>query len=207
MHHSSPTGSILSLVLLLLLPGLAFAQSEGRVSVGGSVTFISPTDEDVEHTLSVGALVRLNPRRGWGGVAALNWFRADLRNPLGGDADFARLRVRPLMAGIGYTMGDDRTLVNVSVVGGPSFNSARFKGNFGSGGPSVPVIDAKNSFAIRPALSVTHTVAPRVGITAFGGYMITRPEVTYVDGTGQRFGDRWNADSLVLSAGVVYSLF
>lgn len=208
MYRTPPAGPTLPVILLLLLfAGPASAQSEGRVSVGGSVTFVSPTDEDVENTISIGPLVRLNPRRGWGLAAALNWFRADLRNPAGGAADFARLRVRPLMAGIGYTVGDGRTLVNVSVVAGPSFNSARFTGNFGSGGPGVPVIDAKNSFAIRPGLSMTHTVAPRVGITAFAGYMINRPGITYQDSTRQPFQDRWNADSLVLSAGVVYSFF
>jgi hypothetical protein len=199
---------IASLALLAaVVPALAHAQTEGRVSVGGSVTLNATTDDDVKTALGVGPLVRLNPRRGWAPAGAFNWYRADLQDPAGGERDFARLRVRPLMAGIGYTIGPDRTLVNFSVVAGPSFNSAKFEGDFVSRQAGSPAIDADNSFAIRPGISVTQTVAPRVGIVGFAGYMINRPEVTYVDVTGRQFQEQWKADSVVLSVGVVYSIF
>ena len=195
--------------LLVTCPALASAQSEGRVSVGGSVTFDSPTDDDVSSVLVFGPLVRLNPRKGWGPAGALNWFRADLKNPAGGDADFAKLRVRPLMAGVGYTIaaGSDRTLVNFSVVAGPSFNSVDFDDDFLETQAGTPSMDVKNSFVVRPGISMTQTVAPRVGITAFAGYMINRPDVVYRDAAGQVFSDRWRADAVVLSVGVVYSVF
>lgn len=185
------------------------AQSEGRVSVGGSVTFDAPTDDDVSSVLVFGPLVRLNPRKGWGPAGALNWFRADLANPAGGDADFAKLRIRPLMAGIGYTIaaGSDRTLVNFSVVAGPSFNRVEFDDDFLETQSGTPAIDVKNSFVVRPGISMTQTVAPRVGITAFAGYMINRPDIVYRDAAGQTFTDRWRADAVVLSVGVVYSIF
>ena len=83
-------------LLVALFPTVAGAQTEGRVGVGGSVTFVSPTDDDVASRFSVGPLVRLNPKKGFGFAGALNWFRADLQNPAGGDAPFARLRARPL---------------------------------------------------------------------------------------------------------------
>jgi hypothetical protein len=49
------------------------------------------------------------------------------------------------------------------------------------------------------------TVAPRVAIIGFGGFLFNRPDVVYRD----RFGseDRWKADAFVLSAGMVYSIF
>jgi hypothetical protein len=209
MHaHVVTLARLASLALLAAaVPALAHAQTEGRVSAGGSVTLNATTDDDVGSSILGGPLVRLNPRRGWRAAGAFNWYRADLKDPAGGDRDFARLRVRPLMGGIGYTIGPDRTLVNFSVVAGPSFNSAKFEGDFVGRQTGTPAIDADNSFAVRPGVSVTHSVARRVGIVGFAGYMINRPEVTYLDASGQRFEEQWKADSVVLSVGVVYSLF
>ncbi len=183
----------------------ASAQTEGRVGVGGSVTLNNTTDSDVGTAFTFGPLVRLNPRPGWGFAGAFNWYWADLHNPAGGDAPFGRIAVRPLMGGIGYTLGPPKTLVNFSVVMGPSFNRAYFDDGFADAAGSS--IEAKTSFAVRPGISVTQTLAPRVGFTAFAGYMINRPEVTYRSNTGQQVADRWRADSIVLSVGMVYSIF
>lgn len=202
-----PLGSACVWLALACLPAPAAAQTEGRISVGGSVTLVSPWDDDVESVLQVGPLVRLNPREGWGFAGALNWFRVDLQNPDGGGGDFARLRVRPLMAGIGYTVGSPQTLVNVSVVVGPSFNAVGFEDGFVSRTGGATVIDVENSFAVRPGVSVTHALRPRVGLTGFAGYMFNRPDITYRDPAGRLSDHQWRADSLVLSAGMVYSLF
>ena len=199
----------LALVPALMLCGAltAAAQTEGRVGVGGSVTLNNTTDGDVGTALSVGPLVRLNPRPGWGFAGAFNWYRADLHNPDGGDNPFARLHVRPLMGGIGYTIGPPRTLVNFSVVAGPSFNKADFEDDFLDATGGSPSIEAKTSFAIRPGVSITQTLKPRVGVVGFAGYMINRPQIVYRSNTGQQVEDRWKADALVLSVGLVYSIF
>ena len=204
-HRFAPPA--LALALVLGCAAAASAQTEGRVSVGGSIAFNNTPDGDLTNGLSVGPLVRLNPTRGWRPAGALNWFRADLANPAGGDDAFARLHVRPLMGGIGYTFGPDRTLFNISVVAGPSFNSADFDDDFLDRTLGTPTIEAKTSFAIRPGFSVTQTLAPRVGLVGFAGYLINRPEITYRSVTGQQVDDRWRADSAVLSVGLVYSLF
>ena len=183
------------------------AQTEGRVSVGGSVTLIVPTVEGVDSTISVGPLVRVNPTNGWGLAGALNWFTADLQDPADGAGHFARLRVRPLMAGVAYTVGRQRTSASFSVVAGPSFNSAEFDEEFLGRQVGTPSITAETSLAIRPGVSITQTVAPRVGVVGFAGYIFNKPDVTYRDGGGQQFQDRWTADSLVLSVGLVYSVF
>ena len=202
-----PLGTACVWLALACLPASAAAQTEGRISVGGSVTLVTPSDDDVDSVLQVGPLVRLNPREGWAFAGALNWFRVDLQNPDGSGGDFARLRVRPLMAGIGYNLGSPRTLVNFSVVAGPSFNSVDFEDGFVSRTGGAAVIDVENSFAIRPGISVTHALRPRVGLTGFAGYMFNRPDIVYRDPAGVAFDDQWRADSLVLSVGVVYSLF
>jgi len=195
--------------LLLCSATSAAAQTEGRVSVGGSVTYVKPTDSEVQDLIGGGPLVRLNPKKGWGPAGALNWFRADLDNPSGAGGPFARLRVRPLMAGIAYTIGNQPALVSFSVVAGPSFNKLSFEDDFLDTLPPgpQPSVDAETSVAVRPGVGLTYTVAPRVAIVGFGGYMINRPDVVYRDTAGQEFRNRWKADSIVLSVGAVYSLF
>ena len=197
--------SILIASALIFAPPSLFAQTEGRVSVGASITFNGTTDDDLASTTTVGPLVRLNPHKGWGPAGALNWFRADLHDPAGGTGDFARLRVRPLMGGVSYTVGPAAVLTSFSIVGGPSFNKAEFHRSYVAG--SGESISAGNSFAVRPGVGVTWTVARRVAVVGFAGYLINRPDVVYRNRFGQQIDDRWKADAFVLSVGAVYSLF
>ena len=200
---------IVTLAAVLCLPGFAAAQTEGKVSVGGSVARIIPTDSDVDPVTGYGVVVRLNPKRGWGPAGAFNWFRADIDNPDGSDGDFARMRIRPLMAGIAYTIGPDNFLTSFSIVAGPSFNSLDFRDEFldrfGSG--PRPSIDMDHSFAVRPGVNVTYSIAPRVGIVGFVGYLFNRPGIVYRDVNGTEFRDEWKADAAVISIGAVYSIF
>src|SRR5262245_8098670 len=92
------------------------AQTEGRVSVGATVSYFQPTDSAVGSLVGFGPLVRLNPRDGWGLPAGFSWFRADLNNPSGASGPFATLRVRPLMAGVSYTVGKQPVLFGLSLV-------------------------------------------------------------------------------------------
>ena len=182
------------------------AQSVGRVSAGASVALNTMTDSEVDNAFSIAPLVRVNPRRGWRLATAFNWVTAEIKDPAGGGGKFARMKIRPVMAGIGYTFGPDRTLFNVSIVGGPSFNYVDFHDEYLARTTGAPTIDADHGYAIRPGFSVTQTLAPRVGLTAFTGYMFTRPGIVYRNGTTV-IEDRWKADSFVLSAGLVYSIF
>src|SRR4051812_15923665 len=112
--------------LLLCTAVPSAAQTKGRVSVGGSVTFVNPTDKDVGPHVGWGPLIRLNPKKGWGIAAGLSWFLTNIDNPNGDDGDFVKLRVRPLMAGVSYTVGTQPVLVSFSFVAGPSFNKLEF---------------------------------------------------------------------------------
>lgn len=200
---------VLTIAALMLSCAVsADAQTEGRISVGGSVTFVQPTDSEVGSLVGYGPLVRLNPRKGWGFAGGLSWFRADIDNP-SGPGDFARLRVRPVMGGVAYTIGEQPVLISFSIVAGPSFNDLDFHDDFLNTLPAgpQPELDAKNSFAVRPGVGITWTVAPRVAIVGFGGYMINRPDLVYRDVSGQEFRNQWKADAVLLSVGAVYSLF
>ena len=202
--------SVLTLALITCTATAAAAQTKGRIGVGASVTWVQPTSDNVGSVVGYGPVVRLNPKRGWGPAAAFNWFRADLDNPSGQSGDFARLRVRPLMGGIAYSVGSDKVLTSFSIVVGPSFNSVDFEDEFIDSlppGSVAPSLDVETSFAVRPGVSLTLTVAPRVAIIGFGGFFFNRPDVVYRDRFGTEFRDRWKADAYVLSAGMVYSIF
>ena len=173
------------------------------------MVFMKPTDSEVHSIFGRSLLARLNPKKGWGAAAAFNWLTADLDNPSGSTDSFARLRVRPLMAGVAYTIGDQPLLVSFLTVAGPSFNKLSLEDDFLRTLPAgaAPEVDANTSFAVRPGVGLTLTVAPRVGIVGFGGYMFNRPGLLYRDVSGREFRNRWKADSVVLSVGAVYSLF
>ena len=199
---------VATVLLALLMAVPAFAQTKGRVSVGGTVTWVKPTDSEVGSLWGVGGLVRLNPKKGWGVAGGLSWFRADVDNPIG-VGTLAKLRVRPLMGGVSYTAGEQPLLISFSIVAGPSFNSLDFDDDFLNQLPpgSQPSLDAKTSFAVRPGVGLTWTVAPRVAIIGFGGYSINRPDLVYRDINGVEYRNQWKADAIFLSVGAVYSLF
>lgn len=196
---------ILGLILLSGTASEAHAQTKGRISAGVSTTINVTTDGDVGTGRGVGLLVRLNPKPGWGPAGAFNWFSADLSDPSAGVGDFARLRVRPLMGGVSFSTVRGPLLTSYSVVAGPSFNRARFSDQFVRS--SAASIDADTSFAVRPGVGVTYTLRERVAVVGFGGYLINRPSVVYRASDGTEFRDRWSADAVVLSVGVVYSVF
>ena len=171
--------------------------------------FAKPTDSEVNPVLGAGLLVRLNPKKGWGPTVGFNWLTADIDNPSGSTDSFARLRVRPLMAGVAYTFGNQPLLVGVSIAAGPSFNKLSLEDDFIRTLPAgaTPEVDIETSLAARAGVGLTFTVAPRVAIVGFGGYVVNRPDIMYRDASGQEFRNRWKADAAVLSVGAVYSLF
>ena len=199
--------TIAAILLTLAVP--AAAQTKGRVSVGGTVTYIKPTDSELGPLVGFGGLVRLNPKKGWGFAGGLSWFRSDIEEPVT-DQKFAKLRVRPVMGGVAYTIGEQPVLISFSVVAGPSFNDLDFDEDFLNRlppGPRVPELDAKNSFAVRPGVGVTWTVASRVAIIGFAGYSFNRPDLIYRSADGSEYRNQWKADAILLSVGAVYSLF
>lgn len=188
-----------TLLAALLVPAIpADAQTRGRASIGVSHTWIRPSHDDVEPTSSFGPTVRLNPGRGFGLAGALDWFSADLQDEAG---HVGTMRVRPVMVGVGYGIPTGRLHTALSLVAGPSFNRLRLTD--ARGGDEAEI---GTSVAVRGGLSLTYTVAPRIALTGFTGYVVNRPEITYRSG-GVEHRDRWTADALILSTGVVFSLF
>ena len=104
-----------------------------RVGIGGSVGSFFTFDDDVNTALGFGVNVGLVPKPGLGATLGLGWYQTDLTlSGVSGDTEIGRLRVRPLMAGVGYTWvkAKDRVATNVSINAGISFNSIRLNDEY-----------------------------------------------------------------------------
>ncbi len=108
------------------------------------------------------------------------------------------------MGGVGYGFNRGRLWTSISVVGGPAFNRIRLND---SARDDFQIVKSQRITAcVRPGASVTYNVAPRVGLTAFAGYMFNRPHYTLRTSAGD-IKTRWSTDAAILSAGIVFSPF
>ena len=118
-----------------------------------------------------------------------------------------RIRMRPLMGGVGYTFvsGAGRLHTTLSVVAGPSWNtlslSAPLRDQFGAEEDT----DAW-SFAVRPGVGVTYGLTSHFGLTGFGGFLVNRPNFKVGTSSGE-IEKKFTADAFALSAGVVFTFF
>jgi hypothetical protein len=176
-----------------------------RVGIGGSVGGIFTVDDDVDTSVAFGVNVALAPRHGFAPTLGFGWYRADLTLAgVSGDMEVGRLRVRPLMAGIGYTWVKERLAAGVSVNAGISVNSVRLNGPFQTFfGPGTEVrVDASNSFAVRPQFRVEYAAARKVGVYTSAGYFFTEFDNVIETPVG-RFENEWDASSFNLFVGVM----
>jgi len=183
-----------------VIPGVA-----RRVGIGVSVGGILPTDDDVSAGLAAGITVGLAPQTGLGPTIGLGWYEGDLTLARAfGDVNVGRLRVRPLMGGVGYTWVNGRVATGVSINAGISFNSIRLddqhRALFGSG--SDVRGDASNSFAARPQLRVEYAVARKFGVYSSASYFFTKFDSVLETPVG-RFEDEWDGSSVNLFVGVM----
>ena len=146
-----------------------------RSGVGGSFGGVFTLDDDV----NVGAVFGFNfgfaPEPGLAPTMGFGWYQGDLTltGPLS-NRDIGRLRVRPLMAGIGYTWVHGRVATNVSINAGVSFNSIDVSDELRNAfGPGTISVDAGNSFCVRPQIRFEYSVVPKVGVFTSVGYFFT----------------------------------
>ena len=176
-----------------------------RVGVGGSVGGIFTFDDDVNTGMAFGVNAGLAPAPGFGPTLGLGWYQGDLTlSGVSGDREVGRLRIRPLMAGVGYTWVKDRVAVGLSINAGISFNSIRlndeYRNFFGPG--TETRVDSSNSFAVRPQLRVEYAVARKVGVYTSAGYFFTEFDNVIETPVG-RFENEWDASSFNLFVGVM----
>ena len=172
-------------------------------AIGASFNTRHPSESHLQSGPSVGPLVRLGTGRGLGLAVGFSWFNADLFQGPSTDLQ-GRITIRPVMGGASYTVTDDaRWAMSLSLVGGMSFNSFTFEESAVRDG--LP-LEVDNSLAVRPGVSFWLDLNSRAAFNVFTGYVITRPEVTFLEG-GQFTRRALRADTAVFSIGLAYKLF
>lgn len=176
-----------------------------RAGIGGSVGGIFPFDDDVTVGMAAGINAGLAPAPGFGVTLGFGWYLGDLTLAgISGDADIGSLRVRPFMAGVGYTWVKGRVATGVSINAGISFNSISLNDQYRTFfGPGTEVsIDASDSFAVRPQLRVEYAVTRKVGVYSSAGYFFTKFDNAIETPIG-RFENEWDASSFNLFVGAM----
>jgi hypothetical protein len=176
-----------------------------RAGIGGSVGGIFPFDDDVTVGTAFGVNAGLAPAPGFGPTIGFGWYSGDLTlSGISGSAEVGDLRVRPLMAGVGYTWVKGKLATGVSINAGISFNSIRLNDQYRTFfGPGTEVrVDASNSFAARPQLRFEYAVARKVGVYTSLGYFFTEFNNVIETPVG-RFENEWDASSFNIFVGAM----
>ncbi len=192
----------------------ASAQTSGRVAIGiGVGTRGSPGESTSAGLSRPGLIWRIgHGREGWGFRWGLNWYSTQLHQQIGPEAaSFGSLRVRPVMGGYGYQRRFGRTLVGGGVLAGYALTSVTVKPEFAdiyrrTMGVSAVSVGAKNTFVVRPEVSVWIDLNDKIGLNISSSYMVARPELTVFSPAG-RDTRHINADMFSLRIGAVYSIF
>jgi hypothetical protein len=143
----------------------------------------------------------------------LNWYAVDIDRPVGGlITELGELKVRPIMAGYGYSYRMNRRLsVTGDVLGGYAFGSIGLVPSAVDAyerrlGAQSVTARASNTLVLKPELSVWYDLNKDFGLNVNAGYMIARPDIIVETTTGQDKRTA-RADQFILKVGVVYSIF
>jgi hypothetical protein len=192
--------------------GDARAQTDNRLALGGAVTTRAAGSSGASASSDVSLEVRLgHEREGWRWADSFfSWFDTDIQDQAVAPAsDFGKLRMRPVMAGYGYTHIRGRAAVTTALLGGYSFNSFHLDpsaiAEYQRRGASNIRSDATNTFVIKPEVQVWYDLTPRYGIRVSAGYLIARPTVTIGSSLGVDTRDL-HANTFLFTIGVVYSI-
>jgi hypothetical protein len=201
------------LTLVVFFPEGAKAQQTGKLGIGASVGWVAAPDSSVHARPRIGPLVRFGESRdGWGVRFGFNWYAADLDETVGGDVrEFGRLRVRPIMAGYGYTRVFGLVAASANVLAGYAFTSFSMRPPFENAYRDAQGVDrvtskVANAVVLKPEVSAWIDASEKIGLNVSFGYLVARPDITVTSSAGS---DRHpvRADVLMLKVGVVYSVF
>jgi hypothetical protein len=200
--------------LIVLFGTHARAQTDSRLAVGGSVTIRAASSSESGGSASMGFEWRLgHAKPGWGPQDAIfSWFDTDVQGTIGtGPVALGNLRMRPIMAGYGYTWVRGRAAITGDLVGGYSLNSFKldssavqeYSRRLGATGIDA---EATNAFALKPEFQIWYDLNSRFGLKIDGGYLIARPSVVITSSLGEDVR-HIRADTFLITVGLVYSLF
>jgi len=188
-------------------PALEFAELEDeRPLLAAGVALLLSNDETTSGTrTALWPIARLGSGPGLGLAFGFDWYDATplaLRGDV--DVDVGHVRIRPLMAGLHYTVPMGRRLSIVpSLVAGYAFNSIEVAE---TGAADRLSVDVANSFAWRAAASVWLETSRRTAFHAQVGRVVTTPRFTVVE-EGRLRERKASADATVILVGVAYKFF
>jgi len=190
------------------------AQEHNSLAVGLNYAHRIASDKDSRGTGAIGISLRVGHRdEGWGWTYGLGWFTTNLERSISGRRmRFGELHVRPIVGGYGYTHElSRRWSLTGDVVGGFAFTSLDVTAEASDALQAQMNADAIDVHVgavpiFRPELRAWYDISPKLGASIGGWYALARPLVTLTTDTSrERF--RLNADTLSVSAGLVYRVF
>jgi len=213
VHATSVRILLLAAIASVAVVSSARAQEGSTLAVGVNYTARAADASGTHGSSGIGFAWRLgHGGTGWGWATGLSWFSADIDRPVGGRSiEIGELRVRPLMAGYGYTYSFGRTSVSAHLVGGYAFvsfnqTSAASDAYRDRLGARALTIHTSNTFVVRPQASVWINVSKRVGVNLTAGYVVARPQLTIRSSLGEE-NVRLRVNVIAVSSGLVFKIF
>jgi hypothetical protein len=203
---------------IALCAATVVAQTNNRFAIGAEFTVRTSDHASQEDAargeFGPGLLWRFgHGREGWGFHWGLNWYAVDIDRPIGGQmTELGELKVRPIMAGYGYSYRINRRLnITGAVLGGYAFGSIGLVPGAVDAyerrlGAQSVTARASNTFVLKPELGLWYDLNKDFGLNVNAGYMIARPDVIVDTAIGQDKRTA-RADQFILKVGVVYSIF
>jgi hypothetical protein len=208
---------IVALVIACALPSRAHAQVLSRFAAGLDLSIATTSRTSSDDYAHGGVLVEPLWRfgttdPGWGLHWGLNWYEVTVDRNIGGTvAQLGAVKIRPIMAGYGYTWVRGRNTVSADLLGGFAFSSAEIAPGVTDVyrsrlGVQATDVDASNGFVLKPELDFWHDINKLFGLNINVGYMLARPDLTVTTSAGT---DRRTvrADQFLVKVGLVYSIF
>ena len=200
-------------MLLVAAAAPCAAQENNSLAVGVNVSTRIAPDARVDATDSIGIKWRLgHGETGWGWTWGLGWYTTHVTRDIGGrETELGKLRIRPILAGYGYTHAiGDRVTVGADLLAGVAFCSLTITPEaddalHGTGARSIRT-NTSVTPVIKPQIGMWYDLGRRFGVGADLGYVMARTRIT-IDSSIGRDASRVRADSFILSGGIVYRIF
>ena len=175
-----------------------------KIGVHANTSFRAPTDSDVKQGRTYGLSVGVSPGKtnGWRYPVSLSFFSERLNGPSG--RQFAKLRGRAILAGIGYGWHFGKLSTGASFQAGYANYRLNPEGdalsafNLASGDVTM---DVNNTWLLRPQLKAEYFLTRKFTVRISGDYVFTRPDVIVTTPSG-RASTRWDASNFHANIGI-----
>jgi hypothetical protein len=174
----------------------------GLLAVGASVAWSNPWSASLRDRLALGPLIKLGSAAGFGPAIGFDWYQSEV--DAGADSAEIRIRIKPVMGGVGYTWRGNRVSLSPSIVAGYAFNRLSIR-DTAPAVAAVPV-DIDNSFAWRVGASAWFDLTPRVAMNVSAGRLMTGLRLTVLE-DGRLDRHDASGDTTILRAGLAYRIF